>query len=200
MTSSTGSSVFSSMTGYDDNSRSGVPTFEDEQPIQKRTWRHTKIGPAFVRRDLYSLFSFSYSHRTHEGYRFRRVIETLAVDNKHNSHSRRLLAALRQHKLVYTGNLVLIHLHDDSPQKCIRPQERTPPRGGTARGELPPLSASPTCQSPAGRYTHLFVTRPLYTNQRTDPGGWSRWRGHLATCRAFASSRFPSGVYRSASL
>ena len=54
------------MTGYDDNSRSGVPTFEDEQPIQKRTWRHTKIGPAFVRRDLYSLFSFSYFHQTHE--------------------------------------------------------------------------------------------------------------------------------------
>lgn len=66
MTSSTGSSVFSSMTGYDDNSRSGVPTFEDEQPIQKRTWRHTKIGPAFVRSDLYSLFSFSYFHQTHE--------------------------------------------------------------------------------------------------------------------------------------
>lgn len=176
------------------------PLSKMNNPSKKRTWFHTIIGPAFVRRDLYSLFSFSNFHRTHEGYRFRRVMETLAVDNKHNSHSRRFLPALCQHKLVYTGNLGLIHLHDDSPQKCIRPRERIPPHGETAHGESPPLSASPTCQSPAGRYTHLFVTSPLHRNQRTDLGGWSRWRGHLAMRHAFASSRFPSGVYRSASL
>lgn len=47
MTSSTGSSVFSSMTGYDDNSRSGVPTFEDEQPIQKKNMVSYYNRPGF---------------------------------------------------------------------------------------------------------------------------------------------------------